>query len=84
MVEAYSRRSVKLNIPDFIDDYQSSYKSGEISECEDLKNYFFRVYDKLSDEVKAKFVSYIERYMSSNDIDHKRDLGLVFGDLIKK
>lgn len=84
MREVVERKSIKLNIPVFIDDYYCAFKSGDTEECDELKDHFHKVFSRLDAKVKVSFSLFIEKHLVKAGIDHKKDLGLVFGDIITK
>jgi YesN/AraC family two-component response regulator len=76
-----TKRSVKINIPEFVEEYMAAHSSRDLDGCEELKDHFYKVYSRMSETLKQGTVSFLEKYLTTHRINHKKHLGNVFEEL---
>lgn len=81
MGKVVERRSVKLNIPEFVQEYHMAYQSGDYEDCNELKEFFYKTYDRMKPHTKLGARAFLQLYLHKNGIDDKDDLGGVFQSL---
>lgn len=77
-------RTIKLDIPQIIEDFYYCLENEEYEDCKYLKELFYREYDKFSEDVKRDAVIFIKRYLDRNTIDNEKDLNGLFDKLLEE
>lgn len=81
MGKVISKASFRFSVPKFVEGYYDASKNGEYEECSELKENFYKTYNKFDSGIQAWMKSYISNYLKEQNIDNKRDLGGLFDPL---
>lgn len=70
-----------IRIPEFVEEYYGAYKSKDYEDCSELKEHFYKTFNRLGPSLQESLKTFLEKYLLKNKINDKKDLGGVFKDL---
>lgn len=82
MGEMVEKRTVKIKIPEVLEEYYAAYKSEDYEDCQEILDNFYSAYNRLRPELQNGVKTFLKTYMARNRMDHKTDLGNAFKDII--
>lgn len=77
-------RSVKISIPELIEEYLFSRNDSDTEECAEVKNRFNNFYNSCDEPLKEQLQTYITNYINRLKLSNEQDLDGLFDEVFKK
>lgn len=75
-------RSVRLNIPELIEEYIFSKMDNDLEECAEVRQRFEDFCSNCSEALKVGTKSYIVKYLKDKELDNVKDLDNLFSKIL--
>jgi len=74
-------RSIRLNIPEIIEEYIIAKASGDSDECTDIRERFERVFETSTQALRDSMRRYVDNVLAKTKINHTKELDNLFSSL---